>query len=87
MRCLGDGQREKLQLAVKMQAVTPKEGLVLRYSRVAPSIHRIKSRPPGERVWLEKHTRLQPQGTRACRGSAVEGISLKERTQEQESRG
>lgn len=29
--------------------------------------------------------RLQPQDTRACRGLAAEGISLKERTQERES--
>ena len=33
----------------------------------------------------ETQTRLQPQGTRAYRGSAVEGISLKERTQDRES--
>lgn len=56
MRYLGDSQREKLQLGVKMQAGTPKEGLVLRYSEVAPGVH-IKSRPPGQRVWLEKRRR------------------------------
>lgn len=54
----------ELQLGVKMQAGTPKEGVVLRYSEVAQAFL-IKSRPPGQRVWLEKRAqiRLQPQDT------------------------
>lgn len=58
MRYLGDGQGEKLQLGVKMQAGTPKEGLVRRYSGVGPA-SRVKSRPPGERVCLEKRCSLR----------------------------